>query len=215
MIYRARVVHEEEGKRKKEDNLYMGQTGQEIRKRIKEAESDIRIREKKNSTRLTGYVWGLKEEGKKYRIEWEILERAREYAKGGKSCNLCNREKVQILKQEKKRLLNGRDELMTKCFHKRKHKVENYKGVETEGDVLRDRERQEEEERREEAEEEVVARGQEEKKDKNEEGNEGIEERRKKVKMRNPKEEAEIIEISDFRRKIIGRKEQGRRKENN
>ena len=46
---------------------------------------------------------------------------------------------------------------MTKCFHKRKHKVENYKGVETEGDVIKDRERQEEEERREELEEEVAA----------------------------------------------------------
>ena len=120
---------------------------------------------------------------------------------------------MQILKQEKKRLLNSRDELASKCFHKRKHKVENYKGVETEGDVPKNRERQEEEEGWEEAEKEVPARGQEEKENGKEEGNEGIEERRKKVKMRNQGEETKIIEIAVFRQKIIERKEQERSKE--
>ena len=84
----------------------MGQTGQELRRRIGEARSDMRIEKKRHSTRLSRYVWELKDRGVEHEIEWEIISRAREYVKGAKTCNLCGKEKLAILEQERRGLLN-------------------------------------------------------------------------------------------------------------
>ena len=40
---------------------------------------------------------------------------------GGKQCDLCLTEKLIILMADPKSTLNKRDEIMTKCMHKRKY----------------------------------------------------------------------------------------------
>ena len=48
-----------------------------------------------------------------------ILKQASSYRSGAKSCNLCLQEKLEILKGDKKRLLNRRCELFSKCCHRK------------------------------------------------------------------------------------------------
>ena len=54
-----------------------------------------------------------------FNIKWSILKQASSYRSGAKSCNLCLQEKLEILKGDKKRLLNRRCELFSKCCHRR------------------------------------------------------------------------------------------------
>ena len=45
----------------------------------------------------------------------------RDWASGGKLCDLCLTEKLTILMADPRSTLNKRDEIMTKCKHKRKY----------------------------------------------------------------------------------------------
>jgi hypothetical protein len=55
---------------------YTGLTGNTFKKRYYKHEGDFRNTSGKNNTRLSKYIWKLKEEGKNYEIKWEIMDRA-------------------------------------------------------------------------------------------------------------------------------------------
>jgi hypothetical protein len=52
-------------------------------------------------TKLSKYVWKLKNAGKDYGIKWSILKRAPSYLAGGKYCSLCTEENLCLLKANK------------------------------------------------------------------------------------------------------------------
>ena len=72
-------------------------------------------------TALSSYVWKCKNENLEPKISWSIKAKAYAMSSGGKQCDLCLTEKLTILMADPKSTLNKRDEIMTKCKHKRKY----------------------------------------------------------------------------------------------
>ena len=77
--------------------------------------------EKEDSTEatpLSNYIWTLKKEGRTFEVKWKILGRAAPYRSGAGKCLLCLKEKYHIAKEDPKKLLNSRSEILSKCIHK-------------------------------------------------------------------------------------------------
>ena len=68
---------------------YTGLTGNTFKKRWYKHKDDFRNENSKHSTRLSTHIWKLKEEGKQYQIEWEILDRAPTHNPVSRKCRLC------------------------------------------------------------------------------------------------------------------------------
>ena len=80
---------------------------------------------KSNTTTLSSYVWDLKDSSKNYDIKWKIIGKAKSYNPASKECNLCTREKYFIIYHPELASLNNRNELISKCRHRRKFILEN------------------------------------------------------------------------------------------
>ena len=59
----------------------------------------------------------------RWKIKWEIIEKAAAYRPGSKICNLCTAEKHHILNENDSISLNVRSELLSKCRHMAKWKL--------------------------------------------------------------------------------------------
>ena len=70
----------------------------------------------------------MKDKGQNCEINWSIIRKSCPFKAGSKKCNLCLWEKFHILKGNGNKLLNKRDELITKCKHVDKYLLRNYKG---------------------------------------------------------------------------------------
>ena len=73
-----------------------------------------------NHTTLSSYVWKIKDKNLPFTIRWSIKAQGHPY-NGGKSCDLCNSEKLIILTENQNTMLNKRDELLKTCRHRRKY----------------------------------------------------------------------------------------------
>ena len=88
----------------------------------------FRNRNKSNATKLSKYYWYCLIHNNKPDIKWNIYTSARSYECGSGRCNLCLEEKIAILKSDKETTLNKRSEILSKCRHKNKFKLRNFKG---------------------------------------------------------------------------------------
>ena len=75
-------------------------------------------KEKRKNTKLSGYIWQLKEESLDYNIKWRILARCQPFKASSKSCRLCLREKYILMHHPELASLNARDEFFSGCLHK-------------------------------------------------------------------------------------------------
>ena len=81
-------------------------------------EKSFRHSEYSTETELSKYIWSLKDKNLDYKIKWKIKKRTSGYNKINKSCTLCLWEKLIICTfKEKEKLLNKRNELVSKCRH--------------------------------------------------------------------------------------------------
>ena len=69
-------------------------------------------------------IWRIKDQGGSYNVEWDIVGHAPGYNPIGKKCRLCTAEKLLIAEDPDPNLLNKRDELVSKCRHRRKYALE-------------------------------------------------------------------------------------------
>ena len=84
--------------------------------------------ERKNDTALSKHVWELKYKNEMPDLKWSILKQIPAYSNVSKKCNLCLREKLEIIKYEnKEELLNKNNELISKCRHENKYLLKNFK----------------------------------------------------------------------------------------
>ena len=72
-------------------------------------------------TTLSSYIWKLKDRSVPYDVEWSIKARGHTFSSGGRACDLCLTEKVIILTEDQRSMLNKRDELLETCRHRRRH----------------------------------------------------------------------------------------------
>ena len=64
-------------------------------------------KEKRKNTKLSGYIWQLKEESLDYTIKWRILARCQPFKASSKSCRLCLREKYILMHHPELASLNA------------------------------------------------------------------------------------------------------------
>ena len=74
--------------------------------------------------RLAKEVWRIKDLGGDFHIEWRIIGHAPAYNPIARKCSLCTIEKLYIAEHINENLLNKRDELVSKCRHRRKYSLE-------------------------------------------------------------------------------------------
>ena len=61
-------------------------------------------------------------------VHWSVIDHAKPYQNGSTSCNLCLTEMYYILTSPVK-LINKRSELVSKCRHKNRFHLVNYKAI--------------------------------------------------------------------------------------
>ena len=67
------------------------------------------------------YVWELKDRNCPFRISWSIVKRTTAYSAGSRSCNLCDSEKLCILKATKNDILNKRSGIYSQNAHSKEN----------------------------------------------------------------------------------------------
>jgi len=74
-------------------------------------------REYAHATKLASYIWNLKNQNKTYKIKWKIIRKLKPVKSGDAKCSLCLNEKFEIAMTDGKRLINQKNELLSKCVH--------------------------------------------------------------------------------------------------
>ena len=104
---------------------YTGLSGTTFKKRWSKHKDDFRNHNSKNSTRLSSHIWKLKEEGKNFQLEWEILYRAPTHSPTSRKCRLCLKEIFYIMFRPDSASLNKRNELFNTCRHRTQKLLRN------------------------------------------------------------------------------------------
>ena len=119
IIYKATVTTSESSK------FYIGATEQTFKKRFPKHKDSFAKRKFSTATSLSKYIWDIKDKGLDYSLKWEILKHSYHYRCGSRICDLCLSEKYLILKADPNLCLNKNSELMQKCRHTNKFKLNN------------------------------------------------------------------------------------------
>ena len=64
------------------------------------------------------YKWKLKDENKNFNIRWKIIDRGKKFNQRTRKCNLCLKEKYNIIFKPSGATLNRRSELFSVCTHR-------------------------------------------------------------------------------------------------
>ena len=105
---------------------YIGLTENTFKDRLYKHKNSFKYESKRNATKLSNFVWENKHANTKTNLVWNILDKAGAYKPEAKTCFLCLAEKYHII-FSKINLLNSRNKLMTKCRHKNKFYLANFK----------------------------------------------------------------------------------------
>ena len=108
---------------------YYGLTERRFKDRFYEHTADAKHKSHRNNTRLSVYVWELKERGVDYNITWSIKKRASSYQRSSGRCDLCLAEKMVIATADKNSMLNSRSEIVSACRHRHKYKLGSFKAA--------------------------------------------------------------------------------------
>ena len=119
VVYKATVEYEDKTEH------YIGMTENSFKTRYTLHKSSLRHGKNRNQTELLNLIWSLKDKGTVYKLTWKIIEQARPYQPGKRTCNLCLSEKFHILVGS--HLINRKTELLNKCPHRRKFLARNHK----------------------------------------------------------------------------------------
>ena len=115
IIYRADISSNGEEK------YYVGSTGNDFKTRYALHKASLKNANHKNPTTLSRYYWQQKEKGNNPQIKWSIVKEIRGKFNQRNGCHLCNRERLEIARSNKKNMLNKRNELRANCPHYRKN----------------------------------------------------------------------------------------------
>ena len=122
IVYKAVVTSAGEGETKE----YIGMTATTFKTRYRNHKKSFNYTRYEKDTALSKHIWELKRSNKSYTIIWSILKRASSYQPGRTRCNLCIEEKLCILQDGGRNLLNKRSEIFAKCRHREKFWAGNF-----------------------------------------------------------------------------------------
>ena len=124
IVYKATV------KTNQNSAVYLGSCETSFKTRFYNHTKSFNNETYKKETKLSTYIWDLKENEEEYKIEWEIIAKCNPYKCGTNKCNICSTEKLLIMEYNNIpsiNLLNMRNEILNKCRHKSKFKLINIK----------------------------------------------------------------------------------------
>ena len=125
VVYKATVSATD-----KPTKVYYGQTEKDFKTRYRNHKSSFNTEYKRKDTKLSEYMWQLKEVGLEGNIKWEIARRAAPYKCSTRKCDLCTTEKLEIAlanaNANPDSLLNKRSEIVSACRHRTKFTAENF-----------------------------------------------------------------------------------------
>ena len=126
VVYEADVVTVEENRQLKK---YIGECATTFKARYNNHKSECKLPSKRYATKMSGYVWSLKDKKTNYDIKFKIREESKSYNPVSQRCLLCLTEKLLIMKasqDEPDTYLNDRSEMLCKCRHRNKFLLSNY-----------------------------------------------------------------------------------------
>ena len=92
VVYQAEVTPQNKPKRK-----YVGITAPSWKLRYGNHKASFKHSAKRKNTKLSGYIWSLKDEGIKPEVKWRILARCQPSKASSNSCRLCLRKKFIVM----------------------------------------------------------------------------------------------------------------------
>ena len=114
------LVYKAEVSTTREKKVYYGACSGTFKERFGNHKSSFRLEKYKDDTRLSQYIWKLRNENQQYEIAWSIEKQCMPYRPSSKTCDLCTTEKLVIILSSEEGLLNQRSEIANKCRHSNK-----------------------------------------------------------------------------------------------
>ena len=133
VVYLAQLNYEQDhpitGVKESVRKDYFGLTSNQFKIRHSSHKSSLKLPAYKTQTRLSRHVWKLKEKNPPipFQLKFSIVKLAQSYTKESKFCFLCQAEKTFIAYSDHFSTLNERSEILSKCRHRRKFLLMNWK----------------------------------------------------------------------------------------
>ena len=115
--------------------LYKGSCKTSFKKRYSNHKNSFNVPLYKHDTKLSTEYWNLKMKELNPQISWKIKGIYKSYNPTSKRCNLCLTEKLEILYDPDKNLLNKISGIISQCRHKNKYRLKTLVSNITPGDV--------------------------------------------------------------------------------
>ena len=116
----ASIVYQAEVTTQNQTHTYIGMTGGPFKQRFYNHTKSFKHKTHENETELAKHIWELKEKKQNFSITWSILRRSNTMQTASGQCNLCIAEKLAIINNKHKNLLNKRSEIVSTCRHRLK-----------------------------------------------------------------------------------------------
>ena len=121
IVYKAKIESNDDFNQLSKVNSGISEA--EFRSKYNNRTMSFRNRTHENDSKLSKFIWSLKDQNKKFDIKWSIFKKSSR----SKLCNLCLLKKLVISNfKEKERLLNKWLDLVSKCRHENKYILMNY-----------------------------------------------------------------------------------------
>ena len=111
LVYQATV------KSGTEEQTYIGLASTTFKLRLGNHKKAFNHEQYRTNTSLSSYIWDLKNDGKQYDIEWDLIGRAKPFSPISNTCNLCTLEKYHILFTPELATIN-KQQVNSPCLHK-------------------------------------------------------------------------------------------------
>ena len=102
--------------------LYKGSCETSFKNRYSNHKKSFNVPLYKHDTKLSTEYWNLKMKQLNPQISWKIKGIYKSYIPTSKCCDLCLTEKLEILDDPDKNLLNKRSEIISQCRHKNEYR---------------------------------------------------------------------------------------------
>ena len=107
-----------------------------FKKRYANHKKSFNLINSKNDITLSVEYWTLKQKQQAPRLTWDIKGQYKAYNPTLKKCNVCLNEKLAMIDDPDKNLLNKRSEVISQCRHRNKFKLVNLTSWKTLNDVI-------------------------------------------------------------------------------
>ena len=121
LVYQATVTQPS----KAQQDLYIGLSGDTFKTRLANHKKSFKNETYQFETALSQHIWNLKRSDTPFTIQWKIIDRGKLFSPVNNLCQLCTKEKYQIIFSPENPLLNIRNELGTYCRHKSRLLLKN------------------------------------------------------------------------------------------